>query len=266
MRKTGIEIEFANTSIFNKKICKEIFEYLKFPCNEKDNDLYDQWIVKDDPTCGFEINTPIIYLYNDLYNLKLILSEIKKRYKKDEIIDKNCGLHIHIDVSDFVNVKQFLYLLQIISILEQTIIFKIVNKTRIKNKFCKKLCYYNKVKQYLNNSLEDFSKNVRILPKNSGFSIKSYGTLGTVEFRYYQSTLNYYEISNWIEFLQKIIDFIFDQNNIKWLNNNYYKIINKIKTINNKQIFEILKLNKKTINFIKKKVKENVRNVLCKKK
>ncbi len=266
MRKTGIEIEFADVNIFNKKICKEIFVNLKLPCNEKNNDLYNQWIVKDDPTCGFEINTPIIYSNNDFYNLKIVLKEIKKTYKEEEIINKDCGLHVHIDISNFVNVKQFLYLLQITKILENTIIFKITNKTRIRNKYCKKICYYSKVKQCLNNDLKKFSKNINKLPKNSGLSIKSYSTLGTAEFRYYQSTLNYYEIINWINFLQKIIDFIFDKNNIKWLDNNYYKIMNKTKKISHKKIFKILKLNRETINFIQKKVKENVRNVLCKKK
>lgn len=214
--KTGLEIEFSNYKNFNKETLFNIINELKINVTLEDEKYnHNIWKIKDDESCGFELISPIINNEKELDNLKIILVKINdyifhNKIDLKKIINKNCGLHLHIDAIEAgTSLYFFKRMINLFSLLENKFIYKIIDKDRVNNKNCKKIDYtinYNN-KQYYN-----FWKKINFkISRYYGLNILSYLKYNTIEIRYYQSTIDYQEIYYWIKLIHSIFECVYNE-------------------------------------------------------
>lgn len=208
-RDLGIEIEFKQSVHFTIEKAKELIK--NFNKNISDYE-YNNWQTKIDESCGFEIVSPILNSNNFENDLYQIISFINYHYSKFNIINQNCGLHIHVDISDY-SVINLINLVTLTKMIERPLIYKFVDKTRQNNRYCKSIDYEKQIRQYNNKNISDFGKKIELKTnKYYGLNIKSLSTKRTLEFRYHESTLNYNKIKIWIIFILSLIEYCNESN------------------------------------------------------
>jgi len=258
-----LEFEFTENDLLNKEIAKTILEECKFPISSDPKDFL-HWIVKHDESCGIEITTPIIESEKEFSNIRKFTDKLNSDFREQEIINSRCGLHVHIDVFDYKNMKCIKNLVNIISILEKPVIHKIIQKNRVKNKYCKTINFTKQLNGF-GNDISKFKKNIELnFDRNRGLNLRSLQKFGTIEFRYHHATINYDEIWNWISFLQSIVEYASYSENEKEIN--YISEQN----IEIEKVFSLIELEKETQNYIlnnkQRELTNHVWNVLPEKK
>jgi len=205
-RDCGLEFEFTNNELFNEQTALIILKECKFPISSDSKDFLS-WVIKNDESCGIEITTPIIESEKQFSDIRKLTDKLNSDFREQEIINNRCGLHVHIDVSDYKNMQCIRNLANIISILEKPVIYKMIKKNRIRNKYCKSTNFSKKLNGFGKN-ISKFKKNVELkFDRNRGLNLRSLQKFGTVEFRYHHATIDFKEIWNWIYFLQTVVDF-----------------------------------------------------------
>lgn len=145
IQKFGLELEYIpgkSMSLSNQlhKKIKQIFPrhiYLDKCHNALVNPPYIRniWILKCDSSCGIEFNTPPLHSttknFNDLLEL---LTHIKKIMKGQ--INKKCGYHVHIDISQY-SLSQLKNIFDFFRAIEP-LVFKIY-PSRIRNSYVQHL-------------------------------------------------------------------------------------------------------------------------------
>lgn len=109
-------------------------------------------------------------------------------------VNSSCGLHVHLDMRqrDFKSSLTRLYDMQ-------SVMFDLVDESRIENKFCAPLTQ-EELDGILENGYESLAERY-----------KSINTLSmvehtTIEVRLHQGSINYWEILPWIKWLVKVVD------------------------------------------------------------
>ncbi len=260
-RDCGLEFEFIEHSLFKLESAEIILEECKFPISKNETDFL-HWVVKRDESCGIEITTPIIDQEIKFSNIKKFTDSMNYSFTEEEIIDSRCGLHVHIDTCDYKDMQCIKNLVNITSILEEKVIYKIIQEHRIKNKYCKSTNFSKKLNGF-GKDISKFKKNIELnFDRNRGLNLGALQKFGTVEFRYHHATIDYNEIWNWVSFLQKIVQFASCPESKQIIN-----LINKY-NIETNDIFSLIELEEETKYYIlnKKVLKNYVRIILPEKK
>lgn len=115
-------------------------------------------------------------------------------------IDNSCGLHIHIDLSDFneVELSRLFYFIQKLEPISR----KFVAKNRTRNSFCDtSLAGLDFKTKYKNGFFQG-------LERYSAYNFSSYNHHKTLEIRLHQGTIDYDDIRNWISLHLAIVDYV----------------------------------------------------------
>jgi len=165
------------------------------------------WHIKTDSTCGWEVAS---YKGSGIDDINCISNCIEAVGKSGVIIDWNCGLHVHIDVSDCSKEDVAKIVAQWFRI--EPVMFYSVPEHRRSNIYCKTVRssyrkfnkkwtaveFYDKIKPYHYNSRKrrrvslnicNFEKSLR----NSNNDRK------TLEFRFPEMSVSSIDIKNWIK-------------------------------------------------------------------
>ena len=108
-RRFGIEIEINNTISRNliKKVIENYSHHKLITSNYRQSINNDYWHIKNDASCGrlgdqrdrgWEIASFVGSGYEDLLHIGKIADELKKI---GATTNRNCGLHVHVEVDDF---------------------------------------------------------------------------------------------------------------------------------------------------------------------
>ena len=212
---------------------------------------------------GTEITTPPLQL-NDFEDG--VKHACKAMDEAGFAITRSCGLHIHLDASDFKDDYEKITNLFKVFYAIEPIIYASLPSSRRGNTYCKPLSYdykFTEVHKKLKPSTWDKKIYKSSYPdKNThyndiryhGLNLHSIFYRGTVEFRYHSGTLNPDKIINWTNFLLHATDYA-----IKDFNQNKIVAIHKQK--NNKKKFEatckLLKLNKQLQKWLIMRINQN---------
>ena len=219
-RRFGVELEFTYPN--NEELYHIIYDNTNEPViytgwqHSIDN---NEWICKTDSTCGYEIASKVLQGIEGIYSLGKV---IKVLFDNDVKYDESCGLHVHINISDF-NQNQF-DILCAWWIKAEHCILSMLPSHRRNNPYC--LALNNNV--YIINMNENGNYNMRQL-RQSLFERRS--TLNTrlfnnnqsessrVEFRLAEMSLDIEYIKNWCRLLIWFVDIckvMPPPTNLKW--------------------------------------------------
>jgi hypothetical protein len=181
------------------------------------------WDVKHDGSCGkrtdkfgineggYEVNSYKAYTAKDLAH---ICNVAKKLKQAGLIVNNNCGLHVHVDVSDFSEEQMGIFIFNWLKIEE--IIFQSVPDIRKRSKYCCKN-YYSRSLPFKDKPLDASQIWDYYRPKTTKlhdnmdrrlavnfvnyyrFLKLKYFHRPTVEFRFPEGTLISYHIKNWVK-------------------------------------------------------------------
>lgn len=158
---------------------------------------YKKWQLKEEPTSGCEISTPILCIY-DIPKLTDFLKIMAKRMKAG----RSDGIHVHVEVKPWVTKVQMVAAW----LLFEDVIFKLFPKHRRRNEYCNRLVdELNKRQSLVAAVFEDALDSAD--DHHSAMSISSYDTRGTVEFRLMEGTSNAEDVANWIRFCLYFVRF-----------------------------------------------------------
>jgi hypothetical protein len=222
------------------------------------------WDVKHDGSCGkktdkfgineggFEVNSYKAYTAKDLTHI----SNIAKKLKQNGLqVNNNCGLHIHIDVSDFspeqMGVLVF-YWLQI-----EYIIFQSVPDTRKRSKYCCKNIHsrtsffkdgiktpeevWDHFRPKTTKLHDNMDRRLAVNFVNYFRFLKlKYFHRPTVEFRFPEGTLIGYHIKNWVKLFLNFVNRMSIES----------KNLEKFKIVNLEEVLNILGLGGDNKNFM----------------
>jgi hypothetical protein len=224
-RNFGVELEVGNEvcpdsiaySIIKSSHCKDV---KIFDWNQSINN--SDWHVKSDMSCGigdeggWEIASYVGSGYLDALDISKTASVIKLDGAK---INRNCGLHVHVNVEDF-SVKKMAILLAYWMKIENTLSFA-VPFWRVDGAFCQlinKLQAHYKRNKYSPNYFwtinrprnlsahDNFYKMFTLNLVNYESSLQGLIDRKTVEFRMPEGTLNESDIINWIRLFVTFVD------------------------------------------------------------
>jgi hypothetical protein len=229
-RSFGIEIEVGKE--ISKHIISDAVQKLSYKrvrssyYHPSINNTF--WDIKHDGSCGAKENKGIneggyeITSYKgsgvrDLLHISKVISSLKSIKIKT---NHNCGMHIHVDVSDFNTEDMGILINNWLSI--ENYIFCMVPFRRKENKFCNRVL----TSKTINNSLKTASDYWEYYKPNStaltscdrrmsmnllnfyrSIKLKTFNRK-TVEFRFPESTLVEKNIKNWARFLVFFVEFV----------------------------------------------------------
>ena len=219
MRNFGIELEFYSPRHSMHRMAEIIYE--ETGQSIKVCGYYDKtnkWRLKSDSAIrgrnGMEFVTPILTSQEDLDKVKKIATVIEKHGGK---INKSCGFHVHIDVTDSGDKplrRLMKYLLKYENGIEQ-----LISKSRrgYTNNFCSSARSMLSYDSLWRAFAELDGKSTRKLIRGSMFSrrngkwnFQNYWEHGSFENRAHQGTLNADKIEKWVQLTQAIISSAFD--------------------------------------------------------
>lgn len=205
-RRFGMEFEFLTHSVSisdMKSILQEAVQ-LYDPKREVSNkESLRFWTIKEE-YCGMEITTPILELSNEsLDKIKNILGFISQKCTGHNIINYNCGVHVHVDINEFT-VGQVRCLCKVFNLYEKAL-FKIQPNSRTNNSYCAPL---NKP----NSWFDDFDPN-QIIPHqyfmfdhSTSVNFNEFDNKGTVEIRHCAGTSNPKKAIGWLITVLSLIE------------------------------------------------------------
>ncbi|MGB1204417.1 MAG: amidoligase family protein [Chitinophagales bacterium] len=183
---------------------------IKVKTDNRSSDAYEQnyWKVTTDSSIAgnqtFELVSPKLKGTAGIKELEKVCEVLKQKNAK---INKSCGLHIHLDATDF-SLDDWKALIKN-HINYEKLITSFMPKSRRKNTYCKSMMksYGSKKSIYQAidrcNSIEDIrdfynSKYYRL-------NVQSYFRHKSVEFRQHSGTIEFEKIKNWILLLNTLV-------------------------------------------------------------
>jgi len=157
------------------------------------------WVCKPDSSCGIEICSPVLF-FEELNEISKLFNLIK--YEKSILIDDRCAIHVHLDVSKFID-SFYSPSEELCSILAwwikcEHIFMDFAAKSRKRNKYCRCI------------GLTDyFSHDDVVLPEtvfkkmsNKYLTLNTFHSFNkrrrTIEFRLAESTFDFCFLQNWV--------------------------------------------------------------------
>lgn len=190
------------------------------------------WDVKHDGSCGkktdkfgineggFEVNSYKAYTAKDLAHICNVAKKLKQAGLQ---VNNNCGLHVHVDVSDFTEEQMGLLIFNWLRIEE--IVFQSVPDLRKRSKYCCKN-FHSRTSPFKENILSPAQVWEYYRPKTTKlhdnmdrrlavnlvnyyrFLKLKYFHRPTIEFRFPEGTLISYHIKNWVKLFLHFINTI----------------------------------------------------------
>lgn len=173
------------------------------------------WEVKYDASAGYEVVSPALVLDGDgecdeLRNgCEAVMAERPK-------ITQQCGLHVHVDVSDF-NWKEVQKLLALWSRYEP-FFFSLVPQSRKNNIYCQEMRGQTWAEAHRNDMISfsakpaltatnrrDFERSCRSLGKYRTLRMNMWALNGRVEFRMHSGTVDYKKIKQWLRLVLSLV-------------------------------------------------------------
>jgi hypothetical protein len=151
-------------------------------------------------------------IYSTVFKVCTILRKLKAK------VNKSCGLHVHLDMRQ----RSFIEKEKIYNnfLKSQNLLFSLVKKERLRNKYCKKIHkkvyikaktkYIHDGRQYVlidipASTIKPLFTNMLVNDdRRFGINVRSLYEHNTIEIRIHHGTLSFKEISNWIRILLKI--------------------------------------------------------------
>jgi hypothetical protein len=176
------------------------------------------WDVKTDSSCGGEIASPAIRLDETGHNaeLKTVCSLLAAHGAQ---VTASCGLHVHVDVSDFTRVQQ--QRLIALWLRYEPFFFSMIPRSRRNNHYCAA----TRTTDFFSTTSYDFNRDAmsRALRTNSdaafrrgignwaghrtsALNITGLWMSGRVEFRLHSGTINYEKIRRWALWLLAMVE------------------------------------------------------------
>lgn len=146
---------------------------------------------------GCEFVSPILQGDDGFKELRKMCRTLSSNHAS---VNGSCGLHIHIDLSDF-NETELARLFYFIQRLEP-IVRKFVPSGRNRNTYCE---YTLEKKEFSNNFRDGYFTG---LQRYSAYNFISYNCNKTLEIRLHQGTIDYTEIRNWLSLHLAVVDYV----------------------------------------------------------
>ena len=208
-RKFGIEIEAFGV---NRTALENALRNEGINVNAEDynHTTRNHWkIVRDGSISGdnaFEIVSPPLQGQDGLEQLKKVCKVLRQLRAK---INKSCGLHIHLDASD-LELNTWKNITFNYAKLESTIDSFMPNSRRENNnRYCQSIKRQSDLESKINNArtLENLAKAITNRDRYYKLNFESFWRHRTIEFRQHSGTIEFEKISNWINFVSKLVHF-----------------------------------------------------------
>ena len=79
-RDCGLEFEFTDNELFNKRTALIILKECKFPISSDSKDFLF-WVIKNDESCGIEITTPIIESEKEFSDIRKFTDKLNSDFR-----------------------------------------------------------------------------------------------------------------------------------------------------------------------------------------
>ncbi|MFW5794336.1 MAG: amidoligase family protein [Bacillota bacterium] len=204
-RMFGIEFEFSSTGDSAKNSIKSIImdvlnkekssHSVEIRGWEHTVNNHNIWVCKPDSSCGLEVCTPPLKGPNDL---KLVGKVVDALKANNIPFNNNCGLHVHLDLSDFSEDQMYNLLMYWVKI-EHNILYAHPEHRRNNNRYCE--AAINKVKNWVANKKYTGKDLYQYLRRHRGAINPCYwDRRSTMEFRMGEMTLDSESVKNRVRF------------------------------------------------------------------
>lgn len=197
----GVEVEYSS-KINREEIAKRANDNLKAKTITAFDDYFSSsginWDLKYDGSIygsySAELVSPKLYGEEGLAELEKVLKAVNSLSADEEIlnssVEKNCGIHVHHDISDLLKLENSKRLINRTLYKIQAPLYAICHRGRSDNGYCSKIGVRN----------GEITNNGR-----SGFNFSRYGTL---EFRMKEGSMDIPGIIRWVKLTKRIVETI----------------------------------------------------------
>ncbi len=162
------------------------------------NEGWRWWTVKNEHT-GHEFTSRAFYniepeTFTQIHN---ILEHLRGTVRGKNIINRDCGLHVHIGIPD-LTVAQIREVCHIFVHLEDSL-FALQPKSRLENSYCGRITNLSNSRQWYENFNPDHRNEANaIYDHHRALSFSKFMQNGTIEFRHGASSIRGDKVVNWI--------------------------------------------------------------------
>jgi predicted DNA-binding WGR domain protein len=158
------------------------------------------WDVKRDGSCGFEFASPILSSEAGIFDAKLVIEKI--RQVCSTAVNRDCGIHVTVDVSDF-NEQDMLRLI-VMYLKCQDHFYAMCADYRAANHYCKK--NPEVIGPVLNTTSVERAINFTCPDRYHGLNLMRTIEKKVVEFRMMESSVDMRKIGSWIRLCVGFVD------------------------------------------------------------
>ncbi|MFA7327115.1 MAG: amidoligase family protein [Candidatus Kapaibacterium sp.] len=154
---------------------------------------------------SFEVVSPVLKGQNGLDQLQTVCEVLEEMNAK---VNKTCGLHIHIGVSDY-EIEDWKRLFKNYIKMEKTVDAFMPNSRRKSNNTYTKSLVKPNYKQIIEeaSNLEGLERSLLRSDRYHKINTKCFWRQKTVEFRQHSGTVDFAKISNWVKFVMRLTDY-----------------------------------------------------------
>lgn len=181
-----------------------------------DDDEATAWIVKDDPSCGFEVTTPAS-TWRSWPQIRAVLQALLRSGART---NRSCGMHVHHEALhlDAAGLRRLWYLWYVF----EPTLYAALAPSRLHNSYCRRFRDWRSIRaeQLWNESpirLDDpqavlsmndrtFSRLVNFNGRYQGLNLTNWWQHGRVEVRAHHGTLRSSDVEFWVRLTQRFID------------------------------------------------------------
>ena len=228
-RRFGFELEFDSRRVERDTLRESFVSSLQENHPEqsiRNNENMRTWTVKSDGSCGWEVTSPALYASPTTFRtLRNIINGARRQIAGRRVIRRNCGFHVHVDISDLSNL-QIQNLMRIFHSFERCFL-KLHPESRDDNSYCRKIHNrgsdrrgaHRAVYENFDPDEYDYSGSYGYLfDHSSGISFSHFSNRGTIEIRYAAGTIRATKIINWIKIILYCIEIAKSTENFTVLN------------------------------------------------
>lgn len=211
-RKFGVEIEFKaqrsdGTYLDRDDIARELRNAGIATNAESYNHITrSYWKVITDQSCGYEVVSPILEGEDGFGQITKVCAVLNRM---GAIVDKTCGLHVHVD-ADGLNNKQIASILATYARDEK--FFDAIqpeSRRADNNRYCHSVAFLNTISkeraQELTENPFEFAFCQFWASRYAKINLDAYSRHGTIEFRQAAGTTDADKIINWVVLVQTVV-------------------------------------------------------------